>query len=236
MLPEYYGLEQFKDLVAISKDGKRIQFWYRQARTGYPTIVYFHGNAANLGNRARSYHSFVEQGFGILALSYRGYGKSEGEPSEQGIYHDARAVIGYALSELRLSRSRLIYYGESLGSGVAVQMATEVAPGAIVLEAPYTSVAARAAEIYFYVPVRLLIKDRFESLKKIKRVTSPLLIFHGEKDTTIPAQHGRAILAAANDPKDAVFFVDRGHNDFDREAISAHVLDFATKHGLINLQ
>lgn len=234
--PQYYGLEDYSDRAAFSQDGLRIQFWYKEAKPHYPTIVYFHGNAANLGNRAQSYKSFSDLGFGILALSYRGYGNSQGSPSEEGLYEDARAVIGYAYSELRLGSDRLIYYGESLGSGVAVQMATEHAPGAVVLEAPYTSVADRAGEIYFYVPVHLLMKDQFDSIAKIKNINSPLLIFHGEKDGTIPISHGKKLLAAANEPKEAVFFPDRGHNDFDRNKISTHVLDFAKEHGLITPQ
>lgn len=231
--PQSYGLQGFSDLFIPSKDGLNIQLWHKTAQSGFPTIIYFHGNAANLGNRAPSYQSFVDKGFGVLALSYRGFGKSEGSPSEEGIYHDARATIAYAKNELGLKIDRLVYYGESLGSGVAIQMATEHSPGALILEAPYTSVAGRAAEIYFYVPVGLLIKDRFDSIGKIAQVHTPLLILHGEKDITIPISHGKALLDKANTPKKAEFFPDRGHNDFDRDVISTHVLDFTQTHGLI---
>lgn len=233
MPPESYGLEGFADLRATSADGTRVQLWYKAAQSGFPTIIYFHGNAAHLGNRAGTYHSFTQAGFGLLALSYRGYGKSEGTPSENGIYQDARAAIAYARHELNIPANKLIYYGESLGSGVAIQVANEQPPGAVVLEAPYTSVAQRAAEIYFYVPVQLLIRDRFESYRKIGGVHAPLLILHGLQDTVIPIAHGKAILAQANEPKQAYFFPNIGHNDFDRNVISAHVLGFAKDHHLV---
>ncbi len=231
--PASYGLSDYKDIMAVSSDGYKIQLWYKEARAGYPTILYFHGNAANLANRAGSFAAFSNSGFGVLALSYRGYGKSEGTPSERGLYRDARAALAYLNYELHIPSDQVIFYGESLGSGVAVQLATEQKPALLVLEAPYTSVANRAAEIYFYIPVHLLIKDTFNSLKKIPQVKCPLLILHGAKDATIPIAHGKALYAAANEPKKTVFFDHVGHNDFDRDVISAHVSDYATTHGLI---
>ncbi len=233
LAPEAYGLEGFTDTSATGADGIKVQLWYKPAKPGFPTILYFHGNAAHLGNRAGSYAAFAQQGFGLLALSYRGYGKSEGSPTEQGIYHDARAAVTMLQNHFGVPSKRMIFYGESLGSGVAVQMATEFTPGAVVLEAAYTSVANRAAEIYYYIPVQFLIRDRFDSIKKIKQVKAPLLMFHGDLDAIIPISHGKAVYAQANDPKKAVFFEHINHNDFDREVISAHVLDFAREHHLI---
>ncbi len=232
--PANYGLENFSDLRVTTSDGVMVQLWYHAAKPGMPTIIYFHGNAAHMGNRAGKYAAFAHDGFGVLALSYRGYGTSGGEPSEEGLYNDARAAIAYAMREKNIPLSQIILYGESLGSGVATQMATEHNVAALVLEAPYTSVVNRAAEIYFYVPVRLLIKDHYESIKKIGKVKAPVLIFHGEEDITIPAAHGRAILAAANEPKKAYFFPHIGHTNFDSGLISSHVLDFAREHRLAN--
>jgi fermentation-respiration switch protein FrsA (DUF1100 family) len=231
--PQAYNLQGYEDIMAVASDGESIQLWYKKASPGYPTILYFHGNAANLANRAASFAAFSDKGFGVLALSYRGYGRSTGSPTERGIYRDARAALAYLIYELNVPIQQILFYGESLGSGVAVHLATEQAPAAIVLEAPYTSVANRAAEIYFYIPVHLLIKDHFNSYKKIEKVKCPLLILHGAKDATIPIAHGKALLEAANDPKKGIFFEHVGHNDFDRNVISAHVLDFATEHRLI---
>ncbi|MFO0388484.1 MAG: alpha/beta hydrolase [Alphaproteobacteria bacterium] len=233
LAPAEYGLEGFEESIGVASDGYDIQLWFKKAAPGMPTIMYFHGNAANLANRAGTFKSFTNKGFGILALSYRGYGKSTGTPTERGLYRDARAAITYLQFEFNVPMNHIILYGESLGSGVAVHMAKEYRPAGVVLEAPYTSVANRAAEIYFYIPVHLLIKDKFDSLSKIVGIKSPVLVIHGEKDSTIPASHGRAILAAAPEPKKGIFFADKGHNDFDRDVISAHVLDFAKEHGLI---
>jgi fermentation-respiration switch protein FrsA (DUF1100 family) len=232
--PRNYGLEGFSDMRAKTSDGVTVQLWYHPAENNMPTIVYFHGNAAHLGNRAGKFAAFAHDGFGVLALGYRGYGASEGEPTEQGLYSDARAAIAYATKENNIPLTKIMLYGESLGSGVAVQMATEYKVGALLLEAPYTSVVNRAAEIYFFVPVKFLIHDHYDSISKISTVKMPVLIFHGEQDITIPLAHGKAILAAANEPKKAYFFPHIGHTDFDSGLISTHVVEFAHEHKLNN--
>lgn len=232
-MPEQYGLSGFEDFLVTSGDGTKVQLWYKKAAEKFPTIVYYHGNAAHLGNRAGIYHALAEKGFGVLALSYRGYGKSEGTPHEQGIYADARAAIRYLTDEQKLPLSQILLFGESLGSGVAVQMATEHKVAGVVLEAPYTSVVNRAAEIYFYIPVRLLIKDHYDSIHKLPRVLAPVLIFHGELDATIPIAHGRAMYAAVQSPKKAYFFANVGHTDFDSPTLASHILDFAQEYHMM---
>jgi hypothetical protein len=231
--PAQYGLTGFEDIRTQAADGTELQLWYRPARGGYPTIVYFHGNAGNIGHRAGIFATLADHGFGLLGLSYRGYGQSLGAPTETGLYHDARAALAYLVQNRSVPLSRILLYGESLGSGVAVQMATEYDVAGVVLEAPYTSTVNRAAEIYYYIPVKLLMRDRFDSLAKIGRVKAPLLLFHGERDAVIPAAHGRALLEAATALKRSFFFPETGHNDFDREAIAAHIADFSREHGLI---
>lgn len=223
--PQAYGLEGFDERF-IEAGGERLQLWYRPARPGLPLVVYFHGNASHLGNRAPKLAALAAKGFGVLGLSYRGYGKSTGEPSEQGLFADARATLAYAAAELHAPAEKLVLFGESLGSGVAVAMAAEHNVAAVALEAPYTSVAARAGELYPYVPVELLLKHKFDSLSRITQMKAPLLIFHGEKDATIPVEHGKALLAAANEPKKAVFFPHVGHNDFDDRQQAEMLLEF----------
>ena len=231
--PEQYHLNGYSEFFLTTPDHENIQFWYHPAAAGFPTIVYYHGNAYTLGDRADIYSSLTDKGFGLLAVSYRGYGKSTGEPSEQGIYTDARTAIHYATDSLHIPATQLILYGESLGTGVAVQMATEYDVAGLVLQSPYTSVAARAAEIYFYVPVNYLIKDKYFTIDKIASVKAPLLLFHGELDNVIPIAHGKAVLAAATSSKEGIFFPKTGHNDFDTAVISEHVLHFAQKYNLI---
>lgn len=232
-LPGVYGLTAFEERF-IRTDSAPLQLWLHRADAGMPTIVYFHGNATHIGNRAGIYQALAEKGFGVLAVSWRGYGKSVGTPSEAGLYEDARAALDYLSHELKVALKDTILYGESLGTGVAVQMATEYAVGALVLQAAYISVAQRAAELYPFIPVKLLIKDRYHSLSKIGRVKAPLLLFHGHLDSTIPLSHGKAVFDAATAPKQSVFFPQVNHNDFDSGVISEHVLAFAKEHGLIH--
>lgn len=214
-------------------DGLRLSAWYAPpAKPDWPTIIYFHGNAGNLRDRASRYKMLMDKGFGVLALSYRGYGGNPGTPTEQGLYADARAAVKFALTK-EPNAKKLLFYGESLGTGVAIQMASEHAPGALVLEAPYTSVAARAQEIYFFVPTNLLLRDRFDSIGKIRTIHAPVLIFHGEKDAVMPAHHGKKLLEAANEPKKGVFFKDNGHTDFALGEIGILVEDWAREHGML---
>ncbi len=233
-LPEQYGLRGFTEITLKTEDGLALQSWFKEAAPGMPVIVYFHGNASHMGNRAGIYSALTGQGFGLLSISYRGYGKSEGMPSEQGLYNDARTAINFLTRDKGINLSGIILYGESLGSGVAVQMSTEYKVGGLILQAPYTSVVGRAAEIYFFIPVRQVLREHFNSLDKISMVKAPLLIIHGVLDTTIPIRHGKTLLENANQPKESVFFDDVGHNNFDSAAIALHVLDFATRHSLVN--
>lgn len=224
--PEIYGLSGFSEHFIKTHDNVLIQAWYKPAKDGMPTILYFHGNASHMGNRAGIYSALSGQGFGVLSISYRGYGKSEGSPHEQGLYADARTAIAFLVQENKIPLDNIILYGESLGTGVAVQMAQEYDVKAVILQAPYTSVSGRAAEIYFFMPVKIIMLDHFDSLSKIAKIKSPLLILHGELDITIPIRHGKTLLQAATCKKEAVFFHDVGHNNFDSTAIAANVLDF----------
>jgi fermentation-respiration switch protein FrsA (DUF1100 family) len=231
--PNAVGLESTHAITFHSSDGTHLAAWHRAPQTGYPLIVYFHGNGGDLSHRADRLNAFAQAGFGFLILSYRGYGDSEGSPSEQGLYADADATIAYATQTLATPPERLILFGESLGTGVAVEMATRHDVGALLLEAPYISVATRAAEIYPWLPVRWLIRDHYDSLEKITRVTAPLLIFHGEDDSIIPIKHGRTLFAAANHPKQAHFIAGEGHSFLDASWLTQAIADFATAHRLV---
>lgn len=225
--PAFYGLTAMQERRIAGPDGS-IQLWESAARQGMPTIVYFHGNAGHIGDRAAILSALAERGFGVIAFNYPGYGASEGSPSERAIFESARAVMRYAAEKYPPSDTLL--YGESLGSGVAVRMATEFAAAGLALQSPYTSVASRAAEIYFYLPARWLVRDRFDSIGRIGSVKMPLVIFHGERDRTIPVAHGRALFEKANEPKKAYYFPEVDHNDFDSAQIAAHMVEFARAH------
>jgi len=225
--PKEYGLS-LQEIYFSTRDNIKIAAWFYPAKDAKETIVYFHGNLGNLGtfSRHEKFRAFMDKGFGVLAISYRGYGKSEGSPHESGLYHDARAALDWLIAK-GVPQEKIVLFGESLGTGVAVQMATEYKHiRALVLEAPYTSVLARAAELHRWVPVKYLLKDKFDSIGKITNVKAPLLILHGELDATIPIAHGRKLLAAANEPKKGVFYPHVHHIDFAPEDLAREVESF----------
>lgn len=231
--PQTYGLTDFKELRLQDTDGTHIAAWYHAAHSGYPTLLFFHGNAGNIGNRSQYFQTLAQVGFGLLAIDYRGYGGSEGSPSEEGFYQDARAAMEYATQTLHLPLNRIIPYGESIGTGVAVKMATEFPVGAVVLQSPYTSIENIARLRFPWLPVHWLILDKYDSLGRITNVHAPLLLFHGEVDAVIPVEEGRTLFAHANEPKQAVYFLGQGHNDLDTGQRIEALLAFCHAHGLI---
>lgn len=231
--PKHYGIENVKVIPLVTEDGFSIEAWHvLQADTSLPLIVYYHGNAGHIGDRMAKISHFAAAGFGILAVSYRGYGNSKGVPSERGLYEDARTALHHALKELGLKPHQVVLYGESLGSGIATHTAKVMADngtpvGGLVLEAPYTSVARRSQEMYPFIPASFLVRDKFHSIDKIAHIDCPLMIFHGERDTVIPIHHGRSLLEMAKEPKRGHFFDDVDHTQFDYPTLAQHLLDFA---------
>jgi fermentation-respiration switch protein FrsA (DUF1100 family) len=224
--PTEYSLSDMLVTEIPSTDEVRLQLWYKPAEKGQPTVVYFHGNGGHLGYRHVTFRALLDAGFGLVAVDWRGYGASTGRPSEAGIIADAHATLRFAEEKLGVKPQNTILFGESLGSGVAVQVAATLsnegnAPALVVLQAPYTSVAERAAEIYFYLPVKWLIKDRYESRAHIAKVKSPILILHGDADRVIPIEHGKALLAAANEPKKGMFYEGIDHFGFPLDSMVA---------------
>ena len=210
--PAQAGLIGVEERVLNTPDGARVIAWYGKARPGEPTILYFHGNAGSLANRAPRVERFMAQGWGVYMMTYRGYGGGTGSPTETANVADARLAYGALLLE-GVEPASIILYGESLGSGIAVRIATERPVGGVVLDAPYTSIVDVAAQAYPFLPVRLLLADRYESTKYIAQVRAPLLILHGERDPVIPVAMGRELFRLANEPKRLAIFPDGGHSD-----------------------
>lgn len=223
--PSELNFPEATTLKIKTVDNVTLTAWYIAPKDNKPTLVYFHGNSSNLGKRVNKFRKFADNGFGMLALSYRGYGNSEGSPSEDGLYNDARAAINHLISK-GLQPKDIILYGESLGSGVAIQMALENNFRAIVLEAPYDSIAARAVELYPLMPIKLLLKDKFLSIEKIGKLQTPLLFFHSKDDKVMPLSHGMTLFNAANEPKKIFVFEHAGHGGFDYQELSILILDF----------
>jgi len=220
------GLVAAEEAIIATADGERLIAWIVPPRADKPVLLYFHGNAGNLARagRAGRFRALTEDGTGLFAVSYRGYGGSTGSPSEEGLLQDARAAYGAAAE--RFGTGRLVGYGESLGTGVVLKLAAEVPLQAVVLEAPYRSTAAVAQAIYPYVPVGLLMKDQFRSEEVIGRVKVPLLVMHGERDRVIPFAQGRALYELANPPKRFLRFPDGGHEDLPQYGSLAEVRRF----------
>lgn len=210
--PASYNLAGAKERVLTAPDGTLLVSWQVPAAPGRPTLLYFHGNAGNLASRAERIRRFVSRGYGVLMLSYRGYGGSGGAPSEAANVADG-GLAYQALRDDGVPAADIIVYGESLGSGVAVQVAANHEVGGLVLDAPYTSIVDVAALSYPWLPVRPFMFDRYETLRHLARVTAPLLVLHGEEDRVIPVGMGRAVYDAARVPKELATFPRAGHSD-----------------------
>jgi uncharacterized protein len=215
--PELFGLEQLgvREVMLPTEDGLSLLSWYLPARPGRPVIAYFHGNGGHIGYRAERLLRFAREGYGVLMAEYRGYGGNPGAPSETGFYTDGRAALAF-LDREGVASDRLVLYGESLGSGVAVALATEHEIAALILEAPLTSVAEVAQSHFPYVPASRMVVDRFDSLSRIGRVKAPILVLHGERDRVVPVRYGRALFDAAPEPKEGWFAPEAGHENLAR--------------------
>ena len=215
--PELFGLEQLgvREITLSTEDGLSLLSWYLPARPGQPVIAYFHGNGGHIGYRAERLLRFAREGFGVLMAEYRGYGSNPGTPSEIGFYADGRAALSF-LEREGVALNRLVLYGESLGSGVAVELAAQHEVAALILEAPPTSVAEVAQCHFPYVPAARLVTDRFDSLSRIGKVRAPILILHGDSDRVVPMRFGRALFDAAPEPKEGWFAPGAGHEDLAR--------------------
>ncbi len=207
--PAAVGLADVTAESIATPDGEILVLWYAPA-AGQPTILYFQGNGGDIADRADRFAAYRAQGFGVAFLSYRGYGGSTGRPTEAGLLTDARAAYDW-LTARGTAPGMIALVGESLGTGVAVQLAAERRVGAVVLEAPYAAAVDIAAGIYPWLPVRLLMKDQFRSIDHIAAVTAPILILHGTDDRVIPYASGRALYDAVTAPTIFVSLDGEGH-------------------------
>lgn len=218
--------EGFEKVFVETEPDLELSQIYKAPKENKPVLVFFHGNASNHLMNLYKAVPYLEQGYGMLSVGYRGYNGDAGKPSERGLYQDARAAISY-LSAQGFDSSEMIFYGQSLGTGIAVQMALEY-PNvqALILESPYTALFDVAAKAYPFIPARLLMRDRFDSLSKIKNIEIPLFIIHGEKDAIVPASLGKKLFEHANEPKEIVLLEQYGHNDIPDDIKSKKVLSF----------
>lgn len=227
----------FEDRFLTTSDGVRLHAWWVSppnprlpGETTRPALFYLHGNAGNLSHRGAVVATLARRlGMDVLVLDYRGYGRSEGNPYESGLYEDARAAWRHLTVDRAVPGRRIVIYGKSLGGGVATQLAYEVHPAGLVLQSTFTSIPALAAHHYPFVP-RFLLRTRMDSLSKIDAVGCPLLVVHSRADEVAPFTHGQRLFAAAREPKRFFAVELAGHNDtFDAggESLLAALEEFA---------
>ena len=208
-----------------TSDGLVLTAWYAPAKEGQRTIVYIHGNAGTLGDRHGRVLPYLERGFGLLLVGYRGYGGNPGEPTEDGLYEDGRAHLNW-LALQGVKDDDVVLYGESLGAAIATQMAIERKVGALVLEAPFASIPLSARDRFPLFAFDILIKDKFANIDKIDRINTPLFIIHGARDRVTPQRFGRMLFDRAREPKSALWPTEAGHNDLAQFGMIEAVLRF----------
>lgn len=210
--PASAGLHGVEEVLISAPDGTHVVAWYAKAASGQPTLLYFHGNAGTLFDRADRIQAFQDHGRGIMMMSYRGYSGSQGVPSERNNVGDAKRAYEVLVARGVLPGDILIY-GESLGSGIAVQVAAEKPAAGIILDAPYTSIVDVGEICYPLLPARSVMRDRYETMQFLDKVKMPLLVVHGEADAVIPVEMGRTIARSAPGPAEIVTFPMAGHTD-----------------------
>jgi fermentation-respiration switch protein FrsA (DUF1100 family) len=210
--PALANLPDVEERTLRTPDGAEVLVWYGRAKVGQPTLLYFHGNAGSFQFRQERIRRYMARGVGVYMMTYRGYGGSTGSPSEANNVADGKLAYDSLVAD-GVKPEDIIVYGESLGSGVAVQVAAARPVGGVILDAPYTSLVDVAETVYPFLPARWLMTDRYETTNYIAEVRAPLLILHGENDEVVPVAMGRAVFAAANEPKTLRVLAGAGHSD-----------------------
>jgi fermentation-respiration switch protein FrsA (DUF1100 family) len=210
-----FGLPDAQDESFETEDGLRLEGWFVPARVagaGY-TVLVFNGNAGHRGYRAGLAAQLAARGVNVLLFDYRGYGGNPGLPSEEGLARDARAALAAMGRRPGVDITRLVFFGESLGAAVAVRLALEFPPAALVLRSPFASMTSIGSRHYPFLPVRWLLRDRYPSIDRIGRISSPLLVIAGEADRIIPLDESQALFERAPDPKKLIVIPGADHND-----------------------
>lgn len=211
LTPQSYGM-RFEPLQIRTADGETLDAWWVPAEDARGVVLFFHGNAGNISHRLDYLQMFHRLRYSTLIVDYRGYGRSTGTPSEAGTYRDAEAAWDY-LRHARLAQPRdVVIAGESLGGAVATWLAAKVGPRAVVLFSTFTSVNDLGAQVYWFLPVRLLSRIGYDNRENLKRIRAPVFIAHSRDDDIVPYAHGKRLFEAAGEPK-AFLEMRGGHND-----------------------
>ena len=226
----FYKNTKLKIIDISTSDGLILKSLYKKSETNInKTILVFHGNAGHIGHRVNKFKPFIDKGYGLLLLEYRGYGENKGKPTKYGLYRDGKAAINYLINQ-KIKSKNIIVYGESLGTAIATKLSTNYSFNMTILEAPFTSVADVAQKRYWIFPAKYLVLDNFDNLGIIKKIKSPLLLLHGYKDYVINIAFGKKIFEAAPNPKKAFFVQNAGHNNLFEFNLVYKILNFLKKY------
>lgn len=209
--PARVGLP-YETVTLTTSDGVELSAWFIPAPEASHVLLFFHGNAGNISHRLTSIEQFHELGLHVFIIDYRGYGQSEGSPTEAGTYLDAEAAWRYLTEERGFQPSQVILFGRSLGGAVATWLAQHRQPAALIIESTFTSVPDMAAAQFPFLPTRLLVRHRYDTFSRLPHVTCPVLVIHSPEDEIIPYSHGERLFAAAPDPK-TFLKLKGGHNE-----------------------
>jgi len=209
--PRVAGLD-YEDVELRTADDVLLHGWWVPARDSCGAVLIFHGNAGNISHRIGYLTMFARLGYSTLIIDYRGYGRSSGGPSEEGTYRDAEAAWLHLIEARKLNRQDVVILGESLGAGIATWLAAKYPPRALVLASAPTSVPDLGAQIYPWLPVRLLARIEYGNLARVPTIAAPILIAHSREDEIVPFAHGEALFAAAREPKQ-LLVMSGGHNE-----------------------
>jgi len=203
---------KYEEVWLQATQGAGLHGWFAGSPRPRATVLFLHGNGGNISHRVQKMRIFHDMGLEVFVFDYRGYGRSKGTPSEKGLYKDAQAAYDYLVVERGVAPARLILYGESLGSAVAVQLATQNQAAGLILEGAFTCVADMSRRVFPFLPTFLL-RYRFDTLEKMRRVRAPLLVIHSHNDEVVPFSMGRRLFDAAHSDAKDFLAVYGGHNE-----------------------
>jgi hypothetical protein len=227
--PDILKAPEMSWVDVTTEDGLDLKSWFSPPKEGNPTLIIFHGNGHNIGIRGPKAHPFIQEGYGVLLAEYRGYGGNPGNPSEEGFYKDARAQINWLADKHNIKGDDLILYSESIGSGVAVQMATEYDVKALIMEVPFSSALDVAQFKFFFIPfISKILKDKYLNDEKIGGVHIPVLVGVGGRDMVIPPRFGKKLFNAANEPKTLKVYDKAGHMGLYQYGFAQDAIEFIT--------
>ncbi len=211
--PDVWKFNGIQLIQLKTADNKNLYSWYRRAKPGSPTLVLFHGNAGSMAERLPMLKSYIQAGWGVLILEYRGYGLNKGDPTEEGLYYDGDAAMRFLARQEDVDSRCIVLYGHSLGSAVATKVASYFHVGGVVLSSSFTSVPDLASYHYWFLPSNFFLIDRFDNSSRISSVRSPILYIHGEDDKISPIFYAKKLYGATKSAKKFISLKGVGHNN-----------------------